>query len=870
LRLAAHAGHSKLVKLILNAPAFNLSPNAENTDGESALTMAIKKRGFEGTLRELATGGALLPKGRKKGLERYAIDHHWNRIAGFVSIMTEAGQIGDAVVNYSMDETMTAEYMRYLYSQAKKSTRYDEFKDSYLPLFLGKGPTILKDLIEELLESGVKPNIEQLTAHCYPKRADTTYETCMEYLELAQLLIKYNAELLHVKNDKGETGLYLAVKRESKPHLKWFLEQPNIDIEAENEVGATPLWSACYRGLGSFIEILLDHGADITHQNENGNIPIYGACERGPREVAELLISRGSPIEHYNNNGDTLILIACRNGQTDVVECLLEYASEAYVTHVAEIDDFNAAMACAEAGYGECIKVLHRYLFDLGAKTPIDNAKVLCGATAMHIAAYYGKTEAIVALLECGADPNTIDMHGCTPLHMAVIQGYVPAIMLLRNVSDLTVKDCVGNTAMAYCRNRPDIRAQLVDPALDSLMELARGCYVRGEHARAVAMLQAHSGVFGRQRFLNIYDHNGKSPVLEATLHGDYPLVRLLVDLGARTDVSDIYGMYPLTWAKHNRNQRMVALLDACTPNNVKEKVSLQLSILQKHNTGPNTSILFLGKPVGEYVQMTDSGLVSRMAHIPPVPSPIDESTKAFAKELPMLRCSNNAIVQYFHDPRFEALQTTRFLWNAKAFTVSVCANQHYLVPSNVLAIAMYTNNPVVPEVINSVLETQAWNANNETVKNYSSVLMQGLRALPFYKGEVFAGLEAVNRDQYRVGKEFTWNRFTSFSTLWRVAMEGTPSFTTKSRKGVIFAIRSKTGRLVNMCSQYGFDSELMFMPYTKFRVYDWFHGDPVALGQANIRKHSYHVRDESASWMTTEQMVTSDKALIIAVEEIA
>ena len=133
----------------------------------------------------------------------------------------------------------------------------------------------------------------------------------------------------------------------------------------------------------------------------------------------------------------------------------------------------------------------------------------------------------------------------------------------------------------------------------------------------------------------------------------------------------------------------------------------------------------------------------------------------------------------------------------------------------------------------------------------------------------MFIGLESVDRSQYRVGKEFSWDRFISASTMWRVAMEGTPSFTTNSRKGVIFAIRSKTGRLVNMCSQYGFDSELLFLPYTKFRVYSWYHGEPVALGQPNIRDHSYRVEDVSASWMTTEQMVQSDKALIIALEEI-
>jgi len=873
LMLASYCGHSKMVHSILLAEPYTsgrLSVNLENPDKESALTMAIKKRGFEATIRELASGGALLPKDRKKSLERYAIEHHWTRAASFVSTMTETGQIGDDNVHsYEMDNTMTAEYMRYLYGQAKHSDQFDKYKEGYLPLFLAKGPTTMLDLVEELLIANVCPTIEHLTEYCYPKDAKATTEQCNEFLRMAQLLIKYNPELLHQKNDNGESALYMSVKRGSKPHLLWFLEQ-GCDIESMNNKGATPLWSACYRQRRSFIEILLDRGANIAHQNENGNIPIYGPCERGPRAIAELLISRGSPIEHYNNNGDTLVLIACRNGQSDVLECLLEYASEEYVKHTAQIDDLNAVMASAEAGYGDCIKVLHRYGMNLNAKTPTENVKILGGATALHIAAFYGKSEAIGALLECGADPNACDINGSTPLHIAVIQGYVSAIMLLRNVSDITIKDDAGNTAMAYCRDRADIREQLVDPALDIILEWARGGFNMDEADRATCMLKGHQGIFGRERFLNIRDHNGKTPLIEATLYGDYSLVHTLLEMGASANISDIYGMYPLTWAKHNRNQRLIKLVNDYTTAETQVKVDEQLQRLWRHTIGPNANILFLGKPVGNYVPCSDSGLVSRMADVPLVPQPTSVREGSFAQDLPALRSSDNAVVSYFKDDRFQELKDSRFLWNAKAFTVAVCANNERLIPRYVLSIAMYTNNPIVSKVINGALisSQQGWSETDNTIKNFTSTLIQGMRSLPIYDGEAFIGLEQVDRSQYLVGKEFTWDRFVSATTMWRVAMEGAPSYTTKSRKGVIFAIRSKTGRLVNMCSQFGFDSELIFMPFSKFRVYDWYHGDPVALGQPNIRKHSYHVEDESVSFMTTNQMISSDKAIIIAVEE--
>lgn len=52
--------------------------------------------------------------------------------------------------------------------------------------------------------------------------------------------------------------------------------------------------------------------------------------------------------------------------------------------------------------------------------------------TAFHLAAYCGNKETIEAVLDCEYEAiNSVDLHGCTALHVAAFRGNVNAVQVL-------------------------------------------------------------------------------------------------------------------------------------------------------------------------------------------------------------------------------------------------------------------------------------------------------------------------------------------------------------------------------------------------------------------------------------------------------
>jgi len=524
LHLAAYCGHQLTVKAILEKYT-NLDLELTNDDEETALTLAIKKRGFHNTIGILLDAGAVIPPGRSKSLEQFAIN------GGFAITAEIISNVGENSGGNEVHESMTPQYIKYSYQKAI-SKGIEINAQNYLEVCLSK---CMVDLVRKMIiKHGAQPTIDMLLKYCIPPKPDDP-ETD-KYIELATLILGKDPDLIKVVDDDGEDCLFQASKKGSLPHVKFFLERGALIDRPSVPLGNTALWIACAKRYPCIIEELLDWGADPNWTNLKGNPPMYNICQRGPKKIAELLLSRGATVDHVNRNGDTMILLCCRNGQYDILELFLDHVDPEFVEFKAHIDGFDALFASVEAGKSECIKVLYEYGVDLEGVID-DTNPILPGASPLNLASYYNKIDAVKTLLSLGANPNSTDAMGRTSLHISILQGHISIIKLLRNGgANIMVKDNLDNTPASYCRNRMDIRKVLVNPALDILMSLAKGGFSKAEERNACDVLRNHCGAIGcliPKDAVDILGNNGLTPLMEAVIHSNFSVAQVLTTLGS-------------------------------------------------------------------------------------------------------------------------------------------------------------------------------------------------------------------------------------------------------------------------------------------------------------------------------------------------
>jgi hypothetical protein len=118
-------------------------------------------------------------------------------------------------------------------------------------------------------------------------------------------------------------------------------------------------------------------------------------------------------------------------------------------------------------------------------------------------------------------------------------------------------------------------------------------------------------------------------------------------------------------------------------------------------------------------------------------------------------------------------------------------------------------------------------------------------------------------RGHFTPGARVCWGTFSSGSTMWPVATAALGNNFAKS--GTILLIQSKChGKLIAPFSAFSHDMEVVFGPQCAFRVTNWYRGDVIALGQANIRQHTFGVTSQEE----LERLCQSNKPLIIELFE--
>ncbi len=265
-------------------------------------------------------------------------------------------------------------------------------------------------------------------------------------MDMVRFLMQNNANAL-LDNDKPL--IFEALFYEDEELANFFIEI-GVDVNIKKEDGQTALHEASWRGWIKIAEKLIDKGADINAIIESdfykGYTPIKFAIEYDHIDMVKLLISKGFDKYYKDIDGKNLLHCASEYGNTEICNYLIESD-----INVNDVDYIGGTPLFYSEVYG--MKESSDLLIKKGAKLFIDgiNINFKHKTTLIHIASDIGNTNLIEQLIKKGADVNSTNEYGFTPLHFAVINNDINiAELLIKSGADANIFDNEGKTPMRY------------------------------------------------------------------------------------------------------------------------------------------------------------------------------------------------------------------------------------------------------------------------------------------------------------------------------------------------------------------------------------------------------------------------------------
>lgn len=124
----------------------------------------------------------------------------------------------------------------------------------------------------------------------------------------------------NTRDPKGQVGLYVALRAESFETVQALWAHPELDVNALNDAGETPLMMAALRGSEEWTKKLLARGAQV---HKAGWSPVHYAATGPQPAVLRVLLDAGAPIDARSPNGTTPLMMAARYGSEASVDLLL-------------------------------------------------------------------------------------------------------------------------------------------------------------------------------------------------------------------------------------------------------------------------------------------------------------------------------------------------------------------------------------------------------------------------------------------------------------------------------------------------------------------------------------------------------------------